>query len=122
MEDKKTVMETYQNMCQAMVEKDAAGLNKALDDSFILVHMTGMRQSKRDFIQAVMDGTLNYYSAVHENISVETVGDTALLIGQSVVIAAVFGGGRSRWRLWQKCRLKKTDGIWKITESVASTY
>lgn len=122
MGNSESVTEVYQKMYRAMVEKDTVGLNEALDDSFALVHMTGMRQSKKVFIQAVMDGMLNYYAAIHENISVEIAGDTALLIGQSVVIAAVFGGGRSRWRFQQKCKLKKTGGIWKITESVASTY
>lgn len=122
MEEKESVSEAYQNMYRAMVEKDAAGLEEVLDDSFILVHMTGMRQSKNAFIQAVMDGTLNYYSALHENISVEINGDTASLTGQSNVTAAVFGGGRSRWRLQQKCTLKKTDGHWRFTKSVASTY
>jgi hypothetical protein len=49
-------------------------------------------------------------------------GETAVLIGQSYVAAAVFGGGMSNWRLQQKCSLKKIDGLWKITRSVASTY
>lgn len=53
---------------------------------------------------------------------VEVSGDTAILIGQSYVAAAVFGGGRSNWRLQQKCSLKKVNGEWKITESIASTY
>ena len=122
MEDKKPEIEAYQKMNHAMVQKDATGRNEVMDDSFTLVHMTGMRQSKRAFIQAVMNGTLNYYSALHENVSVEIVGDTALLIGQSNVVAAVFGGRRSRWRLQQKCRLEKTDGTWKIIVSVASIY
>ena len=47
---------------------------------------------------------------------------TAVLTGQSYVAAAVFGGGRSNWRLQQKCSFKKVDGAWKITRSVASTY
>lgn len=43
-------------------------------------------------------------------------------IGQSYVAAAVFGGGRSNWRLQQKCSLKKVGCEWKITESTASAY
>ena len=121
-EDERMITEAYQNMYQAMVKKDMSGLNEVLDDQFMLAHMTGMRQSKRAFIQAVMDGTLNYYSALHENVSVKITGDTALLIGRTVVVAAVFGGRRNRWKLQQNCRLKKTNGAWKITESIASTY
>ena len=49
-------------------------------------------------------------------------GDTATITGHSYVAAAVFGGGRSNWRLQQKITLKKKDGAWLMTESVASTY
>ncbi|MBR1597970.1 MAG: nuclear transport factor 2 family protein [Lachnospiraceae bacterium] len=58
-----------------------------------------MRQSKEKFIKAVLNGTLNYYSAEHENLPIEINGDTAVLVGQSYVAAAVFGGGRSNWYL-----------------------
>ena len=74
------------------------------------------------FINAVMDGTLNYYSAVHESESVDITGDTAVVVGRSYVQAAVFGGGKHYWHLQQTCSLKKTNGNWKITRSVASTY
>ena len=120
--DEQLIRNVYIKMYEGMIAKDEAALREALDDSFVLVHMTGMHQSGEEFINAVLDGTLNYYSAKHENMPVETNGDTAVLTGQSYVAAAVFGGGRSNWRLQQKCSLKKIDGLWKITRSVASTY
>ena len=120
--DEQLIREAYIRMYEGMIAKDEQILKEVLDDSFVLVHMTGMRQSKDAFIKAVLDGTLNYYSAEHENMTVEISGDTAVLTGQSYVAAAVFGGGRGGWHLQQKCSMKKTDGIWKITRSVASTY
>lgn len=57
-------------MYRAMLDKDSTGLEKVLDDSFILVHMTGMRQSKKEFIRAVPDSVLNYYTAGHDEIRV----------------------------------------------------
>ncbi len=122
MEDKERIQESYKAMYTAMIEKDRAGLEEVLDDSFVLVHMTGMRQDKEEFINAVLDGTLNYYSVVHENMPVTINGDTAVITGQSYVQAAVFGGGKNYWHLQQKCSLKKTDNTWRITRSVASTY
>lgn len=122
MNDLELCQNAYREMYRAMIEKNEAGLDAVLDDSFVLVHMTGMRQSKAAFIQAVMDGTLNYFSATHEHMPVEVSGDTAVLTGQSVVSAAVFGGGRHTWRLQQKCSLRKTESGWKITHSIASTY
>ena len=122
MDDREEIKQRYETMCSAMIHKDRNALADVLDDSYVLVHMTGMRQSKGEFINAVMDGTLNYYSAVHESESVEITGDTAVVVGRSYVQAAVFGGGKHYWHLQQTCSLKKTDGQWKITRSVASTY
>ena len=120
--DTEAIRQVYIRMYDGMISKDEKILNEVLDASFVLVHMTGMRQPKQAFIKAVLNGTLNYFSAEHENMPVEISGDTAVLTGQSYVAAAVFGGGRSNWHLQQKCSLKKTDGAWKITRSIASTY
>ena len=122
MDDREEIKQRYEKMCSAMIKKDREALENVLDDSYVLVHMTGMSQSKSEFINAVMDGTLNYYSAVHESESVDITGDTAVVVGRSYVQAAVFGGGKHYWHLQQTCSLKKTDGQWKITRSVASTY
>jgi ketosteroid isomerase-like protein len=120
--DEQLIRDVYTWMYEGMIAKDASILREVLDDSFVLVHMTGMRQPKEAFIKAVLNGMLNYFSAEHENMPVKISGDTAVLTGQSYVAAAVFGGGRHNWHLQQKCSLKKTDGVWKITRSVASTY
>ena len=115
-------MQLYREMYQAMVAKDTATLNRLHADDFVLVHMTGMRQSKAAYIQAIADGTLNYYSATHEQMYIEVDGDTATLTGRSRVNAAVFGGGRHTWSLQLRFRLAKREGRWLFTESRASTY
>lgn len=122
MSDKELITQAYKRMYDGMIAKNEDILNDVLDDSFVLVHMTGMRQPKGEFIKAVLNGTLNYFSAEHENMPVEIAGDSATLTGQSYVAAAVFGGGRSNWHLQQNCSLKKINNEWKITRSVASTY
>jgi len=97
--DTEAIRQAYIRMYDGMISKDEKILNEVLDASFVLVHMTGMRQPKQAFIKAVLNGTLNYFSAEHENMPVEIIGDTAVLTGQSYVAAAVFGGGRSNWHL-----------------------
>ena len=122
MNDKEKIKELYRQMYRGMIEKDRGILSEVLDESFVLVHMTGMRQSKAAFIRAVEDGTLNYYSANHQIIDVKIGGDTAQLVGQSMVRAAVFGGGQHTWRLQLKIKLVQKGDDWKITEAIASTY
>ena len=60
MSDQEEVVNCYREMYRGMIDKNRNTLSEVLDDSFVLVHMTGMRQSKEAFIRAVEDGTLNY--------------------------------------------------------------
>ena len=112
----------YKQMYRAMVEKDTVTLNQVHADEFVLTHMTGMRQSKQEYIRAIADGTLNYYEATHEQIDIRINGDRATLTGRSRVSAAVFGGGRHTWRLQLTFHLVKRNGRWLFTDSKASTY
>ena len=59
--EEQLVRDAYIRMYEGMIAKDETVLRDVLDDSFVLVHMTGMRQSREEFINAVLDGTLNYY-------------------------------------------------------------
>ena len=122
MTDKEQIIQLYKEMYTAMVKKDRAELERVHDDSFVLVHMTGMRQSKVVYISSIMDGTLNYYSAEHEDMQVEVNGDTAVLTGRSKVTAAVFGGGKHTWRLQLRFQLLKKNGQWRFALASASTY
>jgi hypothetical protein len=116
------IKELYKNMYECMINKDEEGLNRILDNSFVLRHMTGLKQSKEVYIKSILDGTLNYYSAIHENIDIDIKDTKAYIIGNSYVEAAVFGGGKSHWRLSQKIKLIKKNNVWFITSSQASIY
>ena len=76
--DAEAIWQAYIRMYEGMIAKDEKTLNEVLDDSFVLVHMTGLRQPKEAFIKAVLNGTLNYYSAEHENMPVEISGNAVL--------------------------------------------
>ena len=122
--DEEACAQLYRDLCDASMRKDADGIAAVLADDYALVHMTGMRQSKRAYIEAVCDGTLNYYSIEHDSIDVKVTssGERAMICGRSCVNAVVFGGGRHTWRLQQDLKAEKRDGSWFLTESHASTY
>lgn len=122
MDDKGQIIALYREMYQAMVDKDTATLNRIHAPEFVLVHMTGMRQSKQAYICAIADGTLNYYSAEHEQMTVTADNERATLQGRSRVSAAVFGGGRHTWPLQLTFHLIKRDGQWLFTSATASTF
>ena len=122
--DEEACAQLYRDLCDASMRKDADGIAAVLAHDYVLVHMTGMRQSKQDYIAAVLDGTLNYYSTEHDSVDVTVApdGDHATIRGRSRVNAAVFGGGRHTWHLQQDLKAEKRDGIWLLMESRASTY
>ncbi len=112
----------YKEMYKAMIAKDLNAMSKIHANSFVLVHMTGTRMNKDEYLAAVKDGTLNYYTAEHDDISVNVDGNKAALCGKSRVNAAVYGGGNHTWHLQQDMTLEKIGGEWKFTYSKASTY
>lgn len=119
---KKELEQIYIEFYRCLTEKDLTMLSALLDDSFLLVHMTGLQQDKQSFIHAIRNGTLIYYTTVHENTSVEIQGDRADFTGESRVAAAVFGGGKHTWRLRLNIRFINRAGQWKMGRTVASTY
>ena len=120
--EKQQIRQLYETMYQAMVAKDTATLNRVYADEMVLIHMTGMRQSKKEYIHAIADGTLNYFAAQHEQMDIKIDGDHATMTGRSRVTAAVFGGGRSTWRLQLRFKLVRRNGQWLFTEASAGTY
>ncbi|MBR0248321.1 MAG: nuclear transport factor 2 family protein, partial [Synergistaceae bacterium] len=60
--EREELQEIYSDMYRYMIAKDVSQLGNLLDDSFILVHMTGMKQTKKEYLTSIQNGTLNYFS------------------------------------------------------------
>ena len=120
--DKDKIRALYQNYWQHMIDKDADGLRKIMADDYVLIHMTGVRQSKEEFLYGLLDGTFNYFTAEHDSIEIVIDGNSATMTGKSRVTAAVYGGRKSCWRLRGDFTLRKQNGDWFMTGSQASTY
>lgn len=116
------LQDLYCEMWKILIAKDEEGMRRIHGEDFVLIHMTGSRMNKSEFIQAVKDGTLNYYTADHDEISVKIDGNRATLCGKSRVNAAVYGGGKHVWKLQQDMQTEKRGGVWVFTHSKASTY
>ena len=112
----------YIDLCQASVNKDLKTIDSILADNYILVHMTGLRQTKQDYLNSVKTGELLYFDAIHESIDVTIDDNKATVVGKTKVLASPFGSTKSWWRLRQDLIAEKIAGEWKITYSKASTY
>lgn len=122
MTDEKKIQELYRDYWRCMIHKDEHRLRELMDEDYYLEHMTGVRQTREEFLAGLRAGTFNYYSAEHDAIEVRVNDNLAEMIGKSRVTAAVYGGGKKSWRLQGFFTLKKEDGAWKMTSSKASTY
>jgi ketosteroid isomerase-like protein len=122
MTDEEQIKKLYIRYWQCMIDKNADGLRSLQTDDYYLMHMTGTKQSRETYINGLLDGTFNYYSADHDAIDVRINGDSAVMTGKSRVVAAVYGGGKGSWRLQGDFTLRKENGAWKLTSSRASTY
>lgn len=122
MNDIEKITNIYKELCDASIKKDVDKLRDILSDSYFLTHMTGMRQSKEDYIKSVLGGDLKYYQSIHESIEVKIDNDIAYVIGKTKTLASPFGMTKSWWRLRQDIVLKKEKDTWKIISSKASTY
>ncbi len=122
MTDKEQITALYEAMYKAMIAKDTVALGNILSEDSVLVHMTGHRQSRKEYLSEIASGTLNYYSVNTDSLEITVNGDTARMRGRSRVSAAVYGGGLHTWRLQMDSELRKLGGEWKITCSKASMY
>ena len=122
MDERETIRALYREYWRCMIAKDAQGLRALMAEDYVLLHMTGLRQTREEFLRGLRDGTFRYYSAEHDSIEVTISGDTAAMIGRSRVLAAVYGGRKTSWKLQGNFTLRKENGAWRFTGSRASTY
>ena len=120
--DEQEICEQYRAFYRAAIAKDRVGMEHTLDESFHLTHMTGMRQSRDDYIRGILRGTMNYYAEEPVRLTAKVNGTRASLCAQSIVEAAVFGGGRHVWRLQLDMEAEKRNGAWKFIDAVACTF
>jgi len=120
--DTEIIKKLYVDLCESSIKKDIERINELLSDDYILIHMTGMKQSKSDYINSVISGELKYYDAIHESIEVKLDNDIAYIIGKTKTLASPFGMNKSWWRLKQEMVVKKENGRWTIISSKASMY
>ncbi len=122
MKDEEEIENLYRKYWECLIGKDEEGLRRLMTNDYYLLHMTGVKQSGEEFLQDLLRGTFRYDSAKHESIQATVRGNEATLIGKNRVVASVYGGGRSEWRLRGDFTLRKEENGWKFSSSRASTY
>lgn len=109
--EEKEVYAAYQAINTAMIEKDRAAMERYFDKNLTFTHMSGKKQTRKEFIGEIMDGTLNYFKVETKNYSISVNGDTAHMKVTHTLTAKVYGISGS-WTMGGENTYKKRGGIW----------
>lgn len=112
-------METYREQTRAMVEQDIQTLERTMDDALILRHMSGVTQTKSEWLKDIEDEEMRYYSIDIQNLSAEVQDDVVVVHHTSVIDARIYGG-RGTWTLTGDSYYANRNGRWvRVNKPVA---
>ena len=106
--DKEECLKAYELMTIGMIEKDRHKLEESMSIDSRLIHMTGKSEAREEYINDILDGTLNYYDYEILQFDVDEV-----IIR---LLAKVYGGSKSWWTLHMDTQYVLEDGLVKIKE------
>ena len=100
----------------AMIAADTVRLGAMMDDDIILHHITGMTQTKREWLEEVASGSMKYHKIEKRNVVVTSNSDGNASVSFTSVITATIWGSYDTWTLNGTMRQVKRNGRWIRTE------
>ncbi|RAP49040.1 MAG: hypothetical protein BZ138_08385 [Methanosphaera sp. rholeuAM270] len=110
------VLERFKEFQQALIEKDEKTLNEIMEDDYILTHMSGKTQTKNEFIEEIINGTLNYYNSTIIEPEISFINENLARIIALVKLDAKVYGIKGTWTLNTDIAMKKVDKQWFLNK------
>lgn len=110
------VLERFMAFQEAMIEKNLEKLNEIICDNYTLTHMSGKTQTKQEFIDEIMYGTLNYYKSTINNPDIKVCGENKAIFKADVTLDAKVYGIKGTWTLHSQQTLEKINNKWYISK------
>ena len=107
--DQKQHLDVINLFLKGMIDKDRNLLEKTMTKDAYLYHMTGKKESREEYINDILDGTLNYYDY-------QIIEDNKNEI-KIKLLAKVYGGSKNWWTLVMSIKYIVEDNLLKIKES-----
>ena len=121
MEIRAAVLANYEAQRQAMVAGDADALGALLATDFALVHMTGYRQPKDEWLADVRSGAMTYHAVADVDVSVDVSGDAPVVTARTRTAAMIWGSSGT-WPLQLRITFTRDGDSWVAAGTVASTW
>ena len=115
------VLANYADQREAMVAGDADALGALLADDFTLVHMTGYRQPKAEWLADVRSGAMTYHSMEDVDVSVDVSGEAPVVTARTRTAATIWGA-TGTWPLQLRISFAHDGTAWVAAGTVASTW
>jgi ketosteroid isomerase-like protein len=121
MEIRAAVLANDEGQRRAMVAGDADALGALLADDFTLVHMTGYRQPRAEWLADVRSGAMTYHSMEDVDVSVDVSGDAPVATARTRTAATIWGASGT-WPLQLRISFAHEGTAWVATGTVATTW
>lgn len=107
------VLNSYLQIMNAMITKDRDTLEEYVSEDIVITHMTGVTQTREEWIDEIMNGQLNYFHLTLSNIVITIENNQAFLTADSILDAAVYGGSRNSWSMHPRQTFTFNNNIWQ---------
>ena len=114
-QEEEEILQRFIEFQKAMIEKDPDKLNEIMNDNYTLTHMSGKTQTKQEYIDEIMDGTLNYYKSTINNPTISITDDDKAVIKADVTLDAKVYGMKGTWTLHSKQTMEKINNKWYLS-------
>jgi len=114
------LLETERRRLKALVDRDLVAGGQLHADDYQLITPNGAALSKRDYLDGILTGALNYqvFEAASE-VSVKAYEDVGVLRYQAL-IEVDFPGGHDGGRFWHTDIYERREGQWQVVWSQAT--
>lgn len=117
------VLKTLALYHQAMVDADTAVLDRLLDNTYSLTHITGLEQPRAEWFNVMRSGAFDYHRITLDDTftNVQVRGDAATASGRGVFNATI-NGVNNPWRLAFTMQFRRQSGKWLVQRARYTTF
>jgi hypothetical protein len=121
MEDKQKILTVYQQIDDAMINNDTQSLDNILDNNYVLVHMTGYHQPKREWLEQIENEQMKYFKTMPQKTTISIDGNKATLVCDTTKIDARIYGFRTIWSMKMEMHFEKRGENWCPVNAIATS-
>jgi ketosteroid isomerase-like protein len=118
-EDKQKILAVFNQINDAMINKDIEALNTILSDDYASVHMTGYKQSKQEWLEQIENEEMKYFNTLPQKTTITIDGNTAILICDTKIDAKIYGF-RNTWSMKTEMHFNKRGDVWYPVNAIAT--